>query len=394
MSKIIVENNLRKVLPYYFNVQTYAKQRWEGRSLIDIYKSELGSSEDLTINDIKNGTLYVVANINKPDLKTTLKGDVLLTRKVESKDLICNSRHVHEPTVPWFQDEVSTVYEDEEILVVDKPSGVPTHPSGSYFHNSLSEIVKLQFNMESIWVCHRLDRVTSGVIILGKTKEAGIKFSTLLKNEKDKTKKTYLARVVGKFPDGRHEYNCPIFGVNMNGYLIPGNVDEVPTDSTTIFERIHYNESLNQSIVKCIPVTGKFHQIRIHLRNLGYPIANDVFYNPVSEYFIRRCLIEKELYGRLFAEHPEFAKFKTRLPTMDFINLKLLTDDNIIVQLAEIKRDYAMHLLQQKKSICDECKRPMFTEDYGRNSDIWLHALSFSYDKYNFETQLPQWANI
>ena len=90
------------------------------------------------------------------------------------KDIICHTKHRHEPPIPWHNDIIKLVYEDDEILVVDKPSGIPTHPTGNYYFNSLSEIIKQQLNMDSIWTCHRLDKVTSGVLVLAKTKNGGV----------------------------------------------------------------------------------------------------------------------------------------------------------------------------------------------------------------------------
>lgn len=392
MSKFIIENNLRKVIPYYINIETHVKGRWEGKTLIEVFKSDFGISEQDVLEDIKNEKLYVISNINKPNEKACLKGfDLLISRPLHAKDLVCHSKHRHEPPIPYLG-RIKSVYEDDELLVVDKPSGVPTHPTGNYYFNSVSEMVKDQFGLEAIWTCHRLDKVTSGVLIFGKTKSAGLKFLRLIKDHKDQTEKTYLARVVGEFPNGKLQYNCPIFAVNLNGYLVPGNSEELPLDSTTIFQKVSYNASLNQSLVKCIPITGKFHQIRIHLRNLGFPIANDSFYRGDNELTNRRCSIEEELYKKLFQKYPEFKTFGTTRRE-GFINIDLL-DEKLQYGLDELKRDHLQSLNEQKLSYCEECHRLLFDDDYRLNPNIWLHALSFSYGEYRFVTEYPGWANI
>lgn len=392
MPKFIIENNLRKVIPYYINLETHVKGRWEGRTLIDIFQSDFGVNDRDVISDIKNEKLYIISNTNKPNESSSLKGlDSLIDRKIHAKDLICHFKHRHEPPVPYYG-EIKYVYEDDELLVIDKPSGIPTHPTGNYYSNSVSEMVKYQFGLEAVWPCHRLDKVTSGVLIFGKSKSAGLRFLNLIRDHKDETEKTYLARVVGKFPDGKLQYNCPIFAINLNGYLVPGNSEEVPLDSTTIFQRVSYNSSLNQSVIKCIPITGKFHQIRIHLRNLGFPIVNDFFYRGDNELTVRKCSIEEKLYKKLFEKYPEFRTFSDKIRGGS-INLDLI-DGELQCGLMELKKDHLQSLNQQKLSFCHECQRELFDDTYRLNPSIWLHALSFGYEKYNFVTEYPEWANI
>ncbi|RCK56365.1 tRNA pseudouridine(31) synthase [Candida viswanathii] len=392
MSKIIIENNYRKVLPYYVNLETFIKGRWQGRTLLDVFLSDFGESEQHLIDDIRSEKLYIIAHGNKPGMSATLKGvDSLVDRKLHPKDVICHSVHRHEPPIP-YHGEIKTVYEDDELLVVDKPSGAPTHPTGNYYVNSVTEMVKQQFGLDAVWPCHRLDKVTSGVLILGKTLAAGSRILKLIQIHKDQTEKTYLARVVGNFPDGRHQYNCPIFAVNLNGYLVPGNADGIPLDSTTIFEKVAYSVSMDQSVVRCTPITGKFHQIRIHLRNLGFPIVNDLFYRGDSELVNRKLAIEEGLYDRLFEKYPEFRTFGTTIGDGE-INLHLL-DEKLRDKLDQLKRDHNVFLKQKKIHYCNECQREIFNVEYKLNHDIWLHALSFKYDKYEFVTDLPEWANI
>lgn len=402
MSKYIVENNIRKVIPYYTDFQTFVKKRWEGRTIIDVYESDFGECQQNILDDIESEKLYIVTNSNKPTEQSILTGvETLIKRKLDEKDIICHTKHRHEPPIPWHNDIIKLVYEDDEILVVDKPSGIPTHPTGNYYYNSLSEIIKQQLNMDSIWTCHRLDKVTSGVLVLAKTKNGGVRFLKLMRDSKQYTEKTYLARVSGKFPEGIHRYRCPIFAVNMNGYLMSGNMEELPTDSTTIFERIKYNASLDQSLVKCVPITGKFHQIRIHLRNLGFPIVNDSFYQPEQDQLtLQKCNIEKHLYNKLFAKYPQFKHFEDTdgavvdshinlLDIIDWHNDKELKD-----MLLDLKAGQVEKLMLQKLTICSECNRSLIDTEYKLNSMVWLHALSFKYENYHFETDYPDWADI
>lgn len=403
MPKYVFENGLRKVLPYYVNYQTHAKQRWVGRTLLDTYINDFGELAESVIKDIEQCKLYIVSNVGTSLPSESLTGfDVLSLRKVESKDVIHHLKHKHEPAIPWHG-EIPIVYEDEEIIVVNKPSGIPTHPSGNYNCNTLSEVVKDMYGFDSIWTCHRLDKVTSGILILCKSRNSAVKFLNLLQDKRNRVRKVYLARVKGEFPVGKQIYNCPIFAVNMNGYLQPGDLKNLQVDTTTIFQSIKYSKILDESVVKCQPISGKFHQIRIHLRNLGFPISNDHFYNPdeTSKTYFAKSKLELELYEKLFQSHPEF-KFTAasddllNIPkTINLLNIINYNANPIIQeQLMELKHSHSVDLKSRKSTICPECERPLFDEDYVANSSIYLHAYTFEYDDSRFETEFPPWANI
>ncbi|KAI5951395.1 hypothetical protein KGF54_004469 [Candida jiufengensis] len=400
MPKYIIENGLRKVVPYHMNYQTHVKQRWVGKTIIDVYTNDFGETKQGIIQDINEDKLYIVNNVGVTLPSVTIKGlNILNVRKIENKDVIYHTKHKHEPMIPWVE-KIPIVFENDEILVVDKPSGIPTHPSGNYMYNSLSEMIKEQLKLNSIWTCHRLDKATSGILILCKARESAIKYSNLLLDKKNNVTKTYLARVKGEFPVGVKTYTCPIFIVNMNGYLAPGDLTKLPTNTTTIFERIRYNKELDESIVKCIPVTGKFHQIRIHLRNLGYAISNDDYYRPddsLPSTYIEKSNIEKGLYKLLFTQYPQFASFsgESNPETINLLDLiKWDTNTTLVNRLFSLKSSHSQILSTKKSSICSTCYRPIFDEDMNGNSNIYLHALSFEYDDHKFETEVPNWANI
>ncbi|KAI5963252.1 uncharacterized protein KGF55_003044 [Candida pseudojiufengensis] len=398
----MVENGFRKIIPYYTTYQTHAKERWVGKTLTQIYSSEFGESEENILQDISENRLYVINNVGLTKSSSTIKGlDLLKFRETHIKDVIHHLKHNHEPLIPWVG-PIPIIFENDEILVVDKPSGVPTHPSGSYLYNSLSETIKKELNMKTIKTCHRLDIGTSGILILCKTAESAVKYSNILLDKRGRVTKTYLARVKGKFSEGINKYTCPIFVVNMNGYLAPGDIARLPTNSTTIFERIRYNQNLDESIVKCIPVTGKFHQIRIHLRNLGYGISNDYYYNPekaLGDTYIEKSDIERALYDCIFKKFPQFSNFTessdlspSTINLRDILTWKVNT--NLIDRLQSLKQNHSKVLLEKRSSKCPTCLRPIFHEDSIRDSKLYLHALSFECDDDKYQTDLPVWADI
>ncbi|CAK9435560.1 uncharacterized protein LODBEIA_P02870 [Lodderomyces beijingensis] len=406
MSRIIVENGIRKVLPHYVNFKTHPKKRWVGKTLVELFKHDFGEPESLILDDIASGSLYVENNVGTSKPSSTLKGiEVLKDRRIELKDLIHYCKHVHEPSIAW-NGPVKVIFEDDDVIVVDKPAGIPTHPTGAYNYNTFSAIVKDTYGLESIWTCHRLDKVTSGILILCKNKEAAVGYSNLLVSKKDSVKKTYLARVDGKFPEGKYRYTCPTITINMNGYIEPDNLEALKADTSTLFERVRYNENLNQSIVKCQPISGKFHQIRIHLTRLGYPISNDYFYKPKDESstYALRCKIEHELYAMLFKKFPQFSQMRGDLDTgedeIKTVDMKAVLNDDanesqVFETLARLKAEHSAHINMRKKTRCKECNRLVFEESYvSVDSRIYLHSLSFEFGDSKFETDLPSWSLV
>ncbi|ODV77500.1 DRAP deaminase and pseudouridylate synthase [Suhomyces tanzawaensis NRRL Y-17324] len=420
MSRYNFENGLRKVVPYHFSYQTHVKPRWVGRTLVEVYTSEFGEKAQIIEHDLSQKVIYVLSNYGKKGGPVKIEGlEALCDRKIERFDMICNSKHMHEPSVPVGEESTSPgipiVFENDELLVVNKPCGIPTHPTGNYYYNSVTEICKYELGLANVWPCHRLDKVTSGILILGKTKEAGIRYLGIIQNQKDRLVKEYVARVDGEFPTQEVMVNCPIFSVNSTGgYIKPLNAESLPINSTTLFKRIQYCPKLNQSIVICKPLTGRMHQIRIHLRNLGHPISNDYIYNPVldtlpnHEINVLNGEIEKELYRRVFEKFPSFGKFQAPdvsvIKTDKCINLFEITnwhdDTGLNAKVKDLKTQrQAMlsELKQEHGEVCTECRRSLFDTDKDMTGlGIWLHAYRYEYlgekPGFSFQTDMPTWA--
>lgn len=426
------ENGLRKVIPYRFQYKTHAKTRWRGKTLVDVYKSEFGESPELIERDIRQNSLYVLSNYGRKNGPEPVQGwDTLRQRQIDSFDVIYNMKHMHEPSVPQERTERNTtthihtehdtlldiVFENEDILVINKPSGVPTHPTGNYFYNSVTEIVKHDLKIHQIWPCHRLDKVTSGILILAKNKDAAKYYLTVIQNEKETISKEYVTRVVGKFPRGQTMVTCPVFSVNLTGgYIKPTNADQTPINSTTVFERIAYNAQMDQSVVICKPLTGRMHQIRIHLRNIGHPIVNDYAYNPTDASLHNHSInkmttdLEMELYHRIFKRYPQFSQNVpvdlSAVRSEQCIDVYEITEwktDPYLIQRAQELKLLRQQVIQKLKVsnnvVCEECHRSLFDTDKDMTDlSIWLHAFHYEYPlgerPFNFKTELPKWATI
>lgn len=414
------ENGLRRVKPYYFSFKTHVKSRWLNRTIIDIFTQELGQNPGIIKQEIMDELIYVITNQGKREDSRIIKGwERLKERKIQERDIICNCMHIHEPAVPNLEDSVGNIHQqiglsfevihkDRDVLVINKPAGIPTHPTGNFRYNSISEIVKVELGLNRVWPCHRLDKGTSGVLILGITKDGGTKYLNIISRYRDRIQKEYIVRVRGKFPDDRVIVEEPIFELNTSGgYITPTNSRNMPWYSRTEFSKIRYSAKHDHSIVKCKPLTGRMHQIRIHLRNLGFPIANDKQYNPdlsTSKYRLNKYRndLELELYSNL-KRNVQFQDLMERegkerecidLPTM--INFDYF--EKPVQLLKNLHKEYADGVKNEWDMKCSTCRRELV---YKNEADVlWLHAIRYMYNSgseessFNFETSLPAWAEI
>lgn len=231
----------------------------------------------------------------------------------------------------------SVVFEDESVLVLDKPAGwvvndAATAHGNPIVQNWLKENFSYEISKDDSMrsgIVHRLDKETSGLLVIAKTRTV---FENLQKQFADReVKKEYLALVHGKLKNpkenvvatvGRLPWNRERFGILPSG-----------KPSETAFERLKIFKDKQgnwYSLVRAFPKTGRTHQIRIHLKYLGYPIVSDTFYAG------RKTSRKDRLWcGRLFLHaekicfnHPKNGKtvcFESLLPSDLSTSLKNLS---------------------------------------------------------------------
>lgn len=255
-----IENGLRKVYPYYFTFTTFTKGRWVGEKILDVFAREFRAhpAEEYE-RCIQAGTLTV--NYKK----------VSTDYKLKHNDLLANIVHRHE--VPVTSQPVTIVHMDEDLVVVNKPASIPVHPCGRYRHNTVVFILAKEFNLKNLRTIHRLDRLTSGLLMFGRSPKKAREMEHQIRNRL--VQKEYVCKVEGEFPDGMIECSEPI---EVISYKI-GVCKVSPNGKTcsTFFQRLGFDGE--NSIILCRPKTGRMHQIRVHLQYLGYPIVNDPLYN-------------------------------------------------------------------------------------------------------------------
>uniref|UniRef100_A0A182VCQ2 Pseudouridine synthase RsuA/RluA-like domain-containing protein n=1 Tax=Anopheles merus TaxID=30066 RepID=A0A182VCQ2_ANOME len=237
-----IENGLRKVYPYYFTFTTFTKGRWVGEKILDVFAREFRAhpAEEYE-RCIKAGTLTV--NYEKVPTDYRLKHN----------DLLANIVHRHE--VPVTSQPITIVHMDDDIVVVNKPASIP------------------EYNLKNLRTIHRLDRLTSGLLLFGRSPKKARQMEHQIRNRQ--VQKEYICRVEGEFPDGIIECKEPIEVVSYKIGVC--KVSPKGKECTTTFQKLGFNG--NSSVVLCKPLTGRMHQIRVHLQYLGYPVVNDPLYN-------------------------------------------------------------------------------------------------------------------
>lgn len=387
---------------------------------MDVFTTELGQLETIVTKEIQSEKLYVLENFGKTsDIKYVKGWDLLQHRKIQKHDVVYNMRHMHEPAViedhsveicQDYPSKIAILHKDNDLLVINKPSGIPTHPTSNYRLNSVTEILKHDLQLPNVWPGHRLDKLTSGVLILGLNKPTVHRLMKIIEHKLELTGKLYYARVRGEFPSDPFEFTSPVFLLNINGgYLMPTNLQALPTNSTTRFKRVEYNSELNESVVECTPISGKMHQIRIHLRNLGYPITNDFVYNNInveqlSEVNKYKNNIELEIYQNLYKKYPHLNTCRPvgSIPEdQKVIDITEFLNNDIEKRFQEVRQLALDRLQQYRNDECSECGRQLYDLERQRDqSFIYLHAHQYTFagdtefGGFDFKTNLPSWCNL
>ncbi len=186
--------------------------------------------------------------------------------------------------------DLKIIYEDEALLIIDKPAGIPVHPSILHYTNSLSNGVKYYFDSinlkKKIRPVNRLDRNTSGIVIFAKNQY--IQECLIHQMQTKEFKKTYLAVVEGHFKKLNGTIDAPI--TRKENSIIERCVAENGEKSITHYKVLKQNFEKNYDIVECLLETGRTHQIRVHLSYIGHPLIGDTLYGNNSKYISRQAL--------------------------------------------------------------------------------------------------------
>ncbi len=214
--------------------------------------------------------------------------------------------------IPPIQIPLDIVYEDEDIIVINKPAGMPIHPSLNNYTNSMANALAWYYQEQGkpfiFRCCNRLDRDTSGLTVVAKHLVSGNILSDMVRRRD--IHREYLAIVRGHVSPEAGTINAPL--ARKPGTIIERTVDWEQGETAITHYRL-VEEKNGHSLVSLRLETGRTHQIRIHMKYLGYPLIGDYLYNPDMEYIGRQALHSH----RLSFTHPitgEPMEFTAPLP--------------------------------------------------------------------------------
>lgn len=271
----------------------------EGQSPLRIDKYMFEKLQHSSRNRIQQAADAGFVHVNDRPVKSNYK--------VRPNDVITLmlDRPRHDSTIEAEDIPLNIIYEDAELLVVDKPAGLVVHPGAGNFHGTLVNAVAWHLkdlpsydpNDPEVGLVHRIDKDTSGLLLVAKTPDAKRKLGVQFFNKT--TRRSYNALVWGHFAEneGRIEGNIgrdPRDRLRMKVFDPTSGIGKPAITHYRVLERFGY-----VTLIECVLETGRTHQIRAHLRHIGHPLFADERYggteilrgNRSSTYksFIQNC---------------------------------------------------------------------------------------------------------
>lgn len=256
-------------------------ERFAGKRLDHFLKGMIPRLSRTKLQEVIRTQLTGPAGKSLKPSATVLEGEVYINER-EARP---------EPPCPRTFD---VLFADDHLMVVDKPAGLPMHASAKFYFNTLTRLVSERFPGQGLQICHRLDRETSGIVVLARGKPS----AAVLKKafERKRVQKTYLAIVHGQPPwpeaggaGDDHLIDLPLGLIEDPDALISIRM-EVRPGALPAATRVRVLQRAGDcALVRCLPITGRQHQIRAHLAAVGHPIVGDKLYAHGDELFARYC---------------------------------------------------------------------------------------------------------
>ncbi len=266
MSTFSFEQRIKKVcsplpgsIPENLRFKLFVKLRYDGLTILEMYSTLFPhQSQEIWRSKIEKGLITVNDKIVSPNF--VLKAGWKTQNIVENR------------TEPVVNPNIQLVFENDDFIVVDKPSPLPIHPAGRYNRNTLTKILELAFPEWELKVIHRIDANTTGLVVLAKNAKTANEIAKQF--DSHVLKKEYIALVEGIVEKDSFEINQTIskYKTAAGGREIVGTGAQANTKVKVVERRE------NTTLLSIVPISGRTNQIRLHLASIGHPIIGDIGY--------------------------------------------------------------------------------------------------------------------
>lgn len=278
---------------------------------LDVFLTqELNESRNFIIKNIKNGNITVNNKIVKGGYSLRLGdnikiGDLKVDTSIKAEDI-----------------PIDILYEDDDIIVVNKKSGMVVHPgNGNYSHTLVNALMNYTDELsdeggsERCGIVHRIDKDTSGILLIAKTNTAHRILSDDFKNKRIKRK--YLALVHGVIENNKGKINAPIgrSKIDRKKMCVTDENSKNAVTNFTVLER--YKTS---TLIELVLETGRTHQIRVHMEYINHPVVNDPVYGKKKIINDYGQMLHAEYLGFNHPKTHKFMEFSVK-PEKEFIEI-------------------------------------------------------------------------
>ncbi len=251
-------------------------KKFNNTKLSDYLKTEAGLSTRIIRKSLKEQRVLVNGDVKRARYNLLENDEIVIKMNTEE------TQDISAENIP-----IDVVYEDEDILVVNKPPFMVVHPTRSHQTGTLSNAVTYYFRSRGentiIRLVNRLDRDTSGLVIIAKSQYAHMAMAKKMQN--NEIEKSYIAVVKGELI-GEDTINKPIGRPSQDS--LKRCVMEDGQSAITHYKSLLHSKDMSKVEVKL--ETGRCHQIRVHMESLNHPIIGDTLYGSESELIQRQAL--------------------------------------------------------------------------------------------------------
>lgn len=273
-------------------------------------QQRLGLSRTFIQKLLKDGAVTIgEIKIEKPNYKVKAAEEVAIRFEKKSNEVAAEN-------IP-----IDVVYEDRDLAIINKPSGLVVHPApGNYTHTLVNALLFRFKNLSDInpqrpGIVHRLDKDTSGLLVIAKNNQAHLALAEQFASHNIKRK--YVALV-----EGRLAFNEDVIEAPIGRHPLKRKNMSVGFGKKTKYAKTYYRtlkRLQDSSLVELEPYTGRTHQLRVHLAFLGHPILGDTKYGKNNE--VKRLALHAQILGFRHPGTNKFVEFSSEMPAefSDFI---------------------------------------------------------------------------